>query len=400
MTIQPHYRPNSGSTRHIPKGSQAPLTNPASKGPDQYEVASAENPGDSGSSPDQAKRRDHLKATALIRAVESGRPKSIEHRVGSILSHYPSTRDCDIDLQLKYWHLWDGWDGQPISPHDLKKKLTRLNSIIRVRARIQNRYGLFQATEKIRKRRRTLSEEERQLALNSPDRFDYISVFTDESGKTGDYLVVGGIWISDPRELLQLEQALADWRSDRRFESELHFSELKPQKVVLYQEALNVILSAAPSISFKALKLPKAGLSDITRALDNLFFHYIVKGVEHEHFTGRCVLPRQVRFWKDSEQPGSDLLRIANIRNRVAQYGQACLDGKLAIGEFECKPSHQFAVLQIADLFVGSVGRILNPGTSCNHKDEFAKYLLERIGMPKGPEEFSETKDVSTLFSL
>lgn len=376
------------------------MTNPSSKDPHQGKEASAEDPGDSGSSTDLTIQQDEIKAKALIKAVESGRPKSIEHRVGSILSHYPSTRDCDIDLQLKYWHLWDGWDGQPISPSDLKKKLTRLNSIIRVRARIQNRYNLFQATEKIRKRRRTLSEEERQVALNSPDRFDFISVFADESGKTGDYLVVGGVWISDPRELLQLEQALADWRSANRFESELHFSELKPQKVTFYREALNVVLSAAPSMAFKALKLPKAGLSDITHALDNLFYHYIVKGVEHEHLTGRCVLPRQIRFWKDAEQPGSDLLRIANIRNRVAQYGQACLDGKLAIGEFECKPSDQFAVLQIADLFVGSVGRLLNPGTNRNHKDEFAEYLLERIGMPKGPEVFSEDKDVSALFNL
>ena len=401
MTIQAHNRPQREATRHIPKGAQAPLTNPTQTEPDQGKEAIAEAPGDSRSSPDLPSERDQLKAKALIKALESGRPKSIEHRVGSILSHYPSTRDCDTELQLKYWLQWDGWDGQAICPTAYSKKLTRQNSIVRVRARIQNRYGLFKASEKIARRRRALSEEERQVALNSPDRFDYISVFADESGKTGDYLIVGGVWIADPRELISLQQELGHWRSVNVFNSELHFSALKPHKAHLYREALDVVLAAAPSMSFKALKLRRAGLANVSEALDDLFYHYIVRGVEHEHKTKRCVLPRQIRFWKDSEQPGSDSLRIANISDRVAQYGQSCLDGKLAVGEFECKPSDQYDVLQIADLFIGSIGRILNhSGEANNHKYEFANHLLQRVGMPHGPNEFSDDMDVSSLFDL
>jgi hypothetical protein len=400
MTIQTHRRPQHPASRHIPKGGQAPLTNPPEKVQAEGKDALPAHSEDSGSSTDLSRLRDEIKAKALKMAVETGHYNTAERRVCYILNHYPSTRDCDPELHQQYWKVWDGWDGQPIPPADYQYKLTPPGTITRARARIQNRYGLFQASEKVRQRRKGLSEEERQIALNSPARFDYISVYADETGKTGDWLIVGGIWIADPREHRQLQQALADWRSTKRFESELHFSELKSQKLILYREALDVALSAAPSMAFKALKLSNLGLSNVTAALDNLFYHYIVKGVEHEHNTMRCPLPRQVRFWKDQEQPGIDSLRIRNIQDQVAQYGQACHGGRLAVGEFECKPSDQFDLLQLADLFVGSIGRRLNAGSKRNHKDEFADYLLERVGMPQGPVEFTEGKDVSALFDL
>lgn len=400
MTIQPHRRPEHSPSRHIPKGGQGPLTHPPGKDHAQGNDGLPAEPEEAGPSTDLPRSRDESKAEALIKAVESGHFKTIEQRVCYILNQYPSTRDYDPGLHLQYWKMWDGWDGQPIHPADYQYKLTPPGTITRARARIQNRYGRFQATEKVRKRRKGLSEEERLIALNSPARFDYISVYADESGKTGDWLIVGGIWIADPREHRQLQQALADWRSAKRFESELHFSELKPHRLALYQEALDVALSAAPTIAFKALKLRNSGLSSAAAALDNLFYHYIVKGAEHEHNTGRCPLPRQVRFWKDQEQQGIDSLRIRNIQDQVTQYGQACHGGRLAVGEFECKPSNQFDLLQIADLFVGSIGRRLNPGQKRNHKDEFADYLLARVCMPEGPAEFSEGKDVSALFDL
>ncbi len=351
--------------------------------------------------PSNLENKDAAKAQALSDALNSANFKSIEQKVGFILNYYPSSRDCDHDLQLKYWLHWDEWDGENIDPSDLKQKLTKSTSIIRARARIQNRFQMFQASEVIRKRRRMLCEEEREAALASPDRFEYINIFADETGKTEEYLIVGGIWISDPRELLSLERSLAQWRAERRFESELHFSSLKRQKEPLYREALDVVISAAPSMSFKALKLPKKGVSDTSAALDTLFYHYIVKGVEHEHLTHRCSLPRQIRFWKDSEQPGSDLLRIRSIQDKVSRYGQSVHNGKLAVGEFECKPSHHFGVLQIADLFIGSVGRMVNSsGNQPNQKDEFAQYMLQKIGMTNGPNEFSDDKDVSALFDM
>ena len=400
MTIQPHRRPEHSHSRHIPKGGQAPLTHSPGKDHAQGNDGLPAEPEVDGPSANLSRLRDETKGRALRVSVEAGHYNTVERRVCYILNHYPPTRDCDPELHQRYWMEWDGWDGQSIAPADYQYKLTPPGTITRARARIQNRYGLFQASEKVRQRRKGLSEEERLIELNSPARFDYISVYADESGKTGNWLIVGGIWIADPREHRQLQQALADWRSANRFESELHFSELRSQKLSLYREALDVALSAAPSTAFKALKLPNSGISNVTAALDNLFYHYIVKGVEHEHNTMRCALPRQVRFWKDQEQPGIDSLRIRSIQDQVAQYGQACHGGRLAVGEFECKPSDKFDLLQLADLFVGSIGRRLNPGEKRNHKDEFADYLLERVGMPEGPAEFSEGRDASALFDL
>jgi len=400
MTIQPQTSIKSSACRHIPKGDQMALTKRVLS---DYSHPQEPLPVMAVSEQEPAfvlSEKDAAKASAFSESLHTNNLKTIEQKVGFILNHYPSSRDCDHELKLKFWSLWDEWDGSPIDPADLKSKLTRENSIIRCRARIQNRYQLFQASEAVRKRRRALCDEEKETAISSPDRFDNIYIFADESGKTEEFLIVGGVWISDPRELLNLQIALAKWRVESSFESELHFSMLKPQKQPLYREAIDLALSAAPSMSFKALKLPRKGISDTSAALDTLFYHYIVKGVEHEHMTNRCALPRRVRFCKDSEQPGSDLLRICRIKDKVSQYGMVHHEGKLAIGEFECKPSDQFVLLQIADLFVGSIGRVVNPGTRKNHKDEFAEYLLDKVRLTNGPEEFSESKDVSALFDM
>ena len=94
-------------------------------------------------------------------------------------------------------------------------------------------------------------------------------------------------------------------------------------------------------------------------------------------------------------------MRIRSIQDKVSRYGQSVHNGKLAVGEFECKPSHHFGVLQIADLFIGSVGRMVNSsGNQPNQKDEFAQYMLQKIGMTNGPNEFSDDKDVSALFDM
>jgi hypothetical protein len=102
-------------------------------------------------------------------------------------------------------------------------RLTRLTSIARSRARIQNALKLFQASSTIRKRRGKLEDDERERAIDEGAPPSALAVFADESGKNQENLIVGGIWIADSRELFAIDQAIAKWRESSGFRSELHF---------------------------------------------------------------------------------------------------------------------------------------------------------------------------------
>src|SRR5947207_3059264 len=94
---------------------------------------------------------------ALLRSVASDQGDTVVHRVAILLNRFPETRDSDVKLQLRYWELYEEYDGGSIEPAELFAR-ARLTSLARARARIQNTFGLFQASADIRKRRGKLSE--------------------------------------------------------------------------------------------------------------------------------------------------------------------------------------------------------------------------------------------------
>lgn len=96
---------------------------------------------------DEKEQRLEAEKAAMERAVLSAKFDTIQERVAWILNHFPDTRNSDITLQLKYWDRFepDLYDGRAIEPDDMYK-LTRLTSLQRARAKIQNSYGLFQAS--------------------------------------------------------------------------------------------------------------------------------------------------------------------------------------------------------------------------------------------------------------
>ncbi len=131
---------------------------------------------------DQEQRIEREKYDLLAR-VGSSELLTMGHRVAWLMNHYPDTRNSDIALQIKYWKTFerDMVSGSLVSLDDLYK-LPRLNSLVRVRAKIQNEYRLFLADPAVRERRGTLEENEREKAVVTPD-YPVYAVFLDESGK-------------------------------------------------------------------------------------------------------------------------------------------------------------------------------------------------------------------------
>ncbi len=75
----------------------------------------------------------------LLHSVSAGKLDTLQERVALILNHHTDTRDSDIALQLKYWETFESHllSGDAILKKNLYR-LTRLNSLTRARAKIQN----------------------------------------------------------------------------------------------------------------------------------------------------------------------------------------------------------------------------------------------------------------------
>lgn len=137
----------------------------------------------------------------LIAAMATGKTDRMLERVAFVLSRHPEARDSDIALQLHFWQTYepDLFAELEDEPKTLYR-LTRLTSLARARARIQNTHKLFLASDAVRKRRGSLSDEERERFMNPPEPDPLLTVYADESGKTDANLVVGSVWFLDPED--------------------------------------------------------------------------------------------------------------------------------------------------------------------------------------------------------
>ena len=90
-------------------------------------------------------------------------------------------------------------------------------------------------------------------------------------------------------------------------------------------------------------------------ALGRLFLFLLLRGVEHEHASGRARLPRTVSLWKDEESEGPDALLLAELDLQVKQASVAQFDGQLHTETFEAVDSKGNYVMQLADLYTGAV---------------------------------------------
>ena len=324
----------------------------------------------------------------LLARMGSSDISTMRHRVAWVLNHFPSTRNSDIALQIKYWECFDSelYRGSPIEVDDLYR-LTRLTSVARERARIQNQYRLFLADEDVQQRRGKLEDEEREKAIEIPDCPVY-KVYLDESGKTTNHLIVGSLWfLSSGTEGFELYRQSKDLKDKHDFQHEFHFSQMKKDELVVYKELVDIFLTQGGTISFKSISVPRAGIKNVSDALGDLYYLLLTKGVEQENSTGRAPLPRILQVWKDAEEIGSDKILMANLADRIKQTSASLYENKLFVQEFVAADSKSSIFLQVADLMASSVNRILCRGEQPrNQKDELADYLVQRLGISTTPD--------------
>jgi len=303
----------------------------------------------------------------LLERVSSYNVRAIKHKVAWVLNHFPDTRDSDITLQLRYWTTFQSqiYTGGMIDPGDLYR-LTRLTSLKRARAKIQNEYRLFQASSDVRRRRGPVSS--------------IYAVYMDDSGKHGDYLIVGSVWFL--AEFPYVFRALRKLGQD--FGREFHFAHATRQHVPWYMRLVDTLSSQADALSFKYISVPRRGLKGDDPFTD-LYYHLLVEGIVQEDETGRAPLPRRLQSWIDTEESLIDRLRLANLEDRLAQACSARFAGKLVIDRLNTVNSKTSVPSQVSDLIAASVNRILSSsGRNKNHKDQIAEYACEKLGLEPG----------------
>lgn len=340
------------------------------------------------------------KRKTLLSKVLSGNLITTREKVAFILNRFSKTRNSDIELAWDYWATFQSntFDGRTINKSQLNA-LTRLSTLTRERAKIQNVYKLFQADDLVKKYRGVLETEKKNNAIEDrPADLPQYSVFIDESGKTQDHLLVGSLWVVDAGiSSYKVSLALREWKEQKDISYEFHFKEVKNHKFDAYKEFFLKFLSLNASIGFKIIVVKNSGFSNTQQAITDLTFHLVNKGINHENETSRAPLPRILQIWLDDEETGADKLKLENLRERFANR----TNEGLYLGAFEAISSENNFYIQAVDLFTASVNRKLNSPEGTNIKDELANFILETLNFDFNTIDVSNPRiDNSTIFNL
>ena len=338
----------------------------------------------------------------LLKSLAADDFSTLKNRVATVLNLVPSARDSDIVLCLKYWAMFqpDLYNPQAIAPSDLFK-LERLHYIVRARAMIQNDYGLFVASNAIKNhRKRNEQSVKAEILADQPER-SVMKVYADETGKNGKFVMVPAVWVLSGAGRFKLTAAIEAWRNQGSFgKREMHFASLGKTDGHHLSGFLDAVLKNSEYISFKVIGIERARTRrSITEVVAKLHEHMLSKGIEHEVESGRVSLPRSVEVTLDEEDT-LDAIALAEIRSAVeATLSRKYKSEDLSLAPIEKASSKHSNMLQLADLVAGAVNRLRNHDGEPNIKDEFARQIVDRMGLSIEVGD-NESFDSSTMLSL
>lgn len=337
----------------------------------------------------------------LLSNIGSHNINSLKDRVGYILNHYPYTRNSDIDLAWKYWQLFDQVvrDGGSITRTQMLDA-TRISSLSRVRAKIQNEYKLFEADDEVKVQRKQLQAQNRLSAImDKPEDYPTSVVFLDETGKTDSFLCVGSLWIIEGGfRSYKIKEEIDQWKTDNAITYEFHFKEVTKAKLQAFKDFFVKFISLNPTCGFKLIVVKNTGFRSVGAPITDLTFHVIRKGLESDHETGRAPLPRNIQIWMDEESKGSDHLKVENLKERI----EAKQNEGVRLKRIDTVDSKSDYSIQAVDLFTAAVNRKLNVNSDKkNHKDELADFILRTVNFPiETMDKTNENVDSAVVYNL
>lgn len=339
---------------------------------------------------------------SLIASLAGGDFSNQQTRVAHILNLHPAARNSDVALSLKYWETFQPelYNPDGIKPADFFK-LDRVPFLVRARAKIQNEYELFQAEDRVRRRRKGREDDMRDAVLGDDAPRQTLQVFSDETGKNEEHVIIGSVWVLNGRAVYDVTKAIKDWQAGSKFaKREMHFSAFGRGDMNAVNDYLNTIAANREFLSFKLMAMPKRNSRrSIEEIVQRLHEMMLVRGLRHEIESGRVGVPRHVGVTVDEEQ-SIDRIVLAEIRNTVAEgVERAHLDGVTLDERFNAVSSKESALIQLADVIAGAANRRLNFRGDRNFKDDIADRLMDVLGLQL-EEGVAAEIDAAVLFKI
>jgi hypothetical protein len=332
----------------------------------------------------------------LLRDIAASTTNDLRAKVGYVLNHFPVARDSDVTLAHLVWETFypEYIDGGRVRLEAMYH-LPRQTTITRTRANIQNDYGLFQPSAEVAGHRRVLRDEkEKEVVADKPGP-PVLSIHADESGKNQRFLVVGSVWMVDVGKEWRVVDALREWRREASISWELKFAELTKQRLKDAVEFVKKAMEHSDLMGLKACVLDTSAVKGLAKedVLYRLYYELAMSGIEHEVTAGRVLLPRWLYIVKDADD-GPDALLLPELERRLTAGCREYFNDKVQVDSVVTAASDYSLLLQLADLFSGSVARIFNKtGDTVNQKDEFAAFFqtvagFDFLGEDKGKSDF------------
>ena len=322
-------------------------------------------------------------------------------KVAYILNLYPEARNSDTTLTLKYWETFQGdiYNPTGILPKDLFR-LEKMHYLVRARAKIQNEYNLFTANSEIKRFRRKHEESMSEEVINDAVPRKLIHVYSDETGKTQDYVAVSSVWVLAGRAVFTVSQAISNWQKASRWENrEVHFSRLGKQDIDTLREYLGVVITNREFLSFKSIAVQRARTKrPIEDVVEKLHEHILLRGADHEIGTNRIGLPQKIEVTLDHEQ-SLDAIALDELKSRVNSSYQGKYGSDIEVSSIDTISSRNSPLVQLSDLIAGAINRKLNNPGGTNHKDEMADLIIHMLDL-NFEEKNIDGLDISALFKI
>jgi ribosomal protein S20 len=336
----------------------------------------------------------------LLDNISVGDFKNTFTRVAHILNLYPNTRDSDIRLSIQYWKTFqpDLYSDHGITPINLFK-LERTTIITRARAKIQNELKLFNAKEEVKRRRKKIETEIQDEVISKNPATKLISIFADETGKQGDFLIVSSVWVLSGRAVFEISNAIDNWRKNHPYWSnnsrEMHFARLGKRDAESLTEYLDVIKSKREFISFKVVSVENSLLSRSSEeAILKLHEYMIMDGIKHELESNRVSLPQNLNIVIDHED-SLDALTLSDLKRKLNHYFSDIYGNEVTIGSLKAVPSTTSVLVQLSDMIAGAVNRKLNYKGERNFKDDYADAIIETLDIS-----LDDTKAIDSFVNI
>lgn len=318
----------------------------------------------------------------LEEAISACNYRTKKDKVAAILNLYPKTRNSDIALTLKYWEVFQDeiYTGQSIDPVKLFE-LERLTTVARLRAKIQNEYGLYLADDHIRNRRRKLEENVRDVIISDNPSQPIVSIYADETGKTDDNVIIGSIWFIEGIATIKLFRKILEWKETNKWSKEIHFARCGKSDLAKMKSFVDLLSENRQYVGLKFVAFNRRGSNrSIEETVIKLYNILIREGIRHEIASGRISLPRTINVNVDKED-SIDAVALDELRQGLANQLQQDYGDNAVIRPIEAVDSKDAPYVQVADLISGAINRKLNHRGDIGFKDELADYIIEKLNI-------------------